>query len=92
MRVGLFCTCYWCGRVNPKKKWSVESRIQSLCAAEVQLKEFAQRVSGQSVVTPFNTDHSIRYGFSDSIQHGQVATPYNTQAVVTAAQIDETRW
>ncbi|KAI0242587.1 putative ATP-dependent RNA helicase DDX10 [Lamellibrachia satsuma] len=31
-------------RVNPKKKWSIQPKLQSMCAADVQLKEFAQRV------------------------------------------------
>ncbi|KAK2190735.1 hypothetical protein NP493_71g02032 [Ridgeia piscesae] len=30
-------------RVNPKKKWSIQPKLQSMCAADVQLKEFAQR-------------------------------------------------
>ena len=30
-------------RVNPKRMWSVQPRIESFCAAEVELKEFAQR-------------------------------------------------
>ena len=32
-----------CYRVNPKRMWSVQPRIESFCAAEVKLKEFAQR-------------------------------------------------
>jgi len=35
--------CLSC-RVNPKKKWSIQPKLQSMCAADVQLKEFAQRV------------------------------------------------
>ncbi len=30
-------------RVNPKKLWSIQTRVASFCAAEVQLKDFAQR-------------------------------------------------
>ena len=30
-------------RVNPKKLWGIQTRVASFCAAEVQLKDFAQR-------------------------------------------------
>jgi len=40
----LFSTCIVCCRVDRHKQVSISKKTASLCAADVTLKEFAQRV------------------------------------------------
>ena len=39
-----FCHCLVCCRVDQRKQLSISKKLASLCAADVSLKEFAQRV------------------------------------------------
>ena len=35
---------YYFDRINPSKLWSIQPRLESLCAGDPELKAFAQRV------------------------------------------------